>query len=325
MSKTTWQVLTMTAGEALTQKTRVKIKSGTTTTPPEVEYADQGDMGIGVVEKGVASGALVAVRIYNWGGSLEGVANDSFSIGATLYSHNDGQISDSSSGSAIGIALEAAGNADEIVEYMPFGVLSTTAATVSYADASGFTSAADVEAALDELYQHVLSAQNFINLPLDGFKETTNFDVANIAANGGVLASDTTPIRDAINAATDGCQRLLWASSNNDQVVCQVALPPDLDVTADIVLHVRIMSEGTTNAVGFTVDSFFNEGDTKVVDTTTTNQTTDWLEKIAVIGNADIPAGAQTLTIGLTPVAHTTDEISMSAAWLEYTKVILTS
>jgi hypothetical protein len=324
-SKTTKDILTFTAGEALTAKSRIKIKSGTTTTPPEVVFADQGEQAIGVVEYAVASGALVAVKSLNTSGSFEGIANDSFSVGATLYAHDDGEISDTSSGSAIGIALEAATAASDIVEYMPFGVLSTTAATVSIADAGGFTSTTTVEAALQEIYQDLLSAQRFLNIQLDNFKETTNFDVGAIAANGGVLASDTTPVRDAINAATDGCQRLLWAASNNDQVTTQLALPPDLDVTADIVVHFRIVSGGTTDAVGFTVDSFFNEGDTKVVDTSGTNQTTTYAEVTATIAASDVPAGAQTLTIGLTPVAHTTDTLAMSACWIEYTRAILTS
>ena len=323
--KITDSPLTFTAGEALNQKTRVKIKSGTTTTPPEVVYCDQGEQGIGVVEYYTASGDLCSVRTTNWGGSLLGVANDTFSVDATLYAHDDGEISDTSSGSAIGVALEAATAADDIVEYMPFGVLSSTAATVSVADTGAFTSAATVEAALAEIYQDLLSAQQFISVPLDSFKEATNFDVGDIAANGGVLASDTTPIREAINAATDGCQRLLWAASNNDQIVAQLALPPDLDVASDIVLHFRIVSADTTDAVGFTVDSFFNEGDTKVVDTSETNQTATYAEKIATIAAADIPAGAQTLTFGLTPVAHTTDTMAMTACWIEYTRTIRTS
>jgi hypothetical protein len=325
MSKMTYQKITFTAGEALAQKTRVKIKSGTTTVPPEVEYADQGEQAIGVVDVAAASGAHVVCWVITWGGTLEGVANDSFSVGATLYAHDDGEISDTSSGSAIGIAFEAATAASDIVEYMPFGVLSTTAATVSYADAAGQTSAATMEAVGAELYTHILSAQHIIPLPIDGFKETTNFDVGAIAVNGGVLASDTTPVREAINAATDGCQRLNWAASNNDQIVCQAVIPPNIDVTADMVLHVRIASESTTDAVGFTVDWFINEGDTKVVDTTTTNQTATYAEKIATLGNADIPAGSQTITIGLTPVAHTTDAMYLTAAWLEYTGVLLTS
>jgi len=99
----------------------------------------------------------------------------------------------------------------------------------------------------------------------------------------------------------------------------------NIDPAKDLVLHMRIVSGGTTDAVGFTVDTFFNEGDTKVVDTSGTNQTTTVAEVTATIAAADIPAGAQTITIGLTPVAHTTDSLAMTAAWLEYSKAILTS
>lgn len=201
----------------------------------------------------------------------------------------------------------------------------TGAAIIGLADSGAFTSAATVEAALAEIYQHILSAQSFIPLSLMQFREATAFDVSNIAANGGILASDTTPVLDAINAATDGAQRLLWASSNNDQVITQIALPPDLDVAKDIVVHLRIVSGGTTNAVGFTLASFFNEGDSSIADTSGTNQTTTYAEVIATIAAADIPAGAQTLSLGLTPVAHTTDTLALGAVWLEYSKLILTS
>lgn len=324
MSKKTQKILTMTAGEDLIKYARVKLESGSTTTPGEVVYADQGEQAIGEVQNDVSDGDLVAVRLFVWE-TKEGKANDSFSYAATLYAHDDGEISDTSSGSAIGQALEAATAAGDIVEYIPFGVISTTAATVSYADAGGQTTAATMEAVGAELYTDVLSSQNCIPLPLANFKETSSFDVGNAAANGGVLASDTTPILEAINGATDGCQRLAWAASNNDQITVQTILPPDIDVTADLVLHVRIASAATTDAVGFTVDSFFNEGDTKVVDTTTTNQTATYAEKIATIAAADVPAGAQTITIGLTPVAHTTDAMYLTAAWLEYTSVLKTS
>jgi hypothetical protein len=317
---------TFKAGEALLPKRRVKVESGTTTDPVEVVYADAGEQHIGTTgNESTADGALVSVQPMNATGTYEGTAADSFARGAVLYGAADGKISDTSSGSAIGVALEAATAAGDIVEWISFAVLSTTAATVSYADASGFTTAATVEDALDELYQNALSAQQCIPLPLANFKETTNFDVGNIAANGGVLASDSTPILEAINAATDGCQRFNWAATNVDQVTVQAILPPDIDVTADIVFHCRIASEGTTDAVGFTVDWFINEGDTKVVDTTTTNQTATYAEKIATLGNADIDAGAQTITIGLTPVAHGTDAMYMTAAWLEYTSVLKTS
>lgn len=159
-----------------------------------------------------------------------------------------------------------------------------------------------------------------IDVSLLTLREAVNFDVSNIVANGGILASDTTPILEAISAATDGCQRLLWAANNNDQVVIQVPLPADLDDTKDIVLHTEIASAGTTDAVGFTVDWFIDEADTKVVDTSQTNQTTTFGDKLTELGNADIPAGARKITIGLTPVGHTTDDMYLTAIKLVYAK-----
>ena len=325
MGKYTSTVNNFTAGEALLKYRRVKVKSGTTTDPVQVEYADQAEMAVGVVERDAASGDIVAVRSVNYGGSLEGCALTALIRGATLYAAEHGRIDDTSSGSAIGIALDVATASGDIIEYEPFGVLSTTAATVSIADAGTFTTTETVEAALQEIYQDIKSIQQFIPISLMTFRETTNFDVGNIVANGGVLASDTTPLLEAINAATDGCQRISWASGDVTQIMTQISLPPNLDEAKDPVLHVRIASEGTTDAVGFTVDTFFNEADTKVVDTTATNQTVTYLEKTATIGASDVPSNSQVLTIGLTPVAHTTDAMYLTGAWLEYAAIIRTS
>lgn len=324
MGKHTKHVVTFQAGEDLSQYARVKVESGTVTDPAEVIVCAVGEQGIGHVMRDALDGELVAVRIFAWE-TKEGIAAEAFVRGATLYGAASGGIQDTSNGSAIGIALEVATQAGDIVEYVPFNVLSTTAGTVSFADSAGATLAATVEAALAELYANILTAQAPIPLPLANFKETTNFDVGNIAANGGVLASDSTPILEAINAATDGCQRVSWVADDVDQITIQAILPPDIDVSADIVFHCRIASADTTDAVGFTVDWFINEGDTKVVDTTETNQTATFAEKIATLGNADIPAGSQTITIGLTPVAHSTDAMYLTAAWLEYTRVRLTA
>ena len=204
--------------------------------------------------------------------------------------------------------------------------LATVAASaVTHADAGSFTSSANMEAVAQEIYQHLLSVQSFLPISLHQLREATTFNVPNASGNGGILASDTTPILAAINGGTDGCQALTWAANNNDQVVFQIPLPPDLDDTKDMVLHCRIKSGGTTNAVGFTVESFFNEGDTKVSDTTGTNQTTTIAEVVATIAHADIPSDAQILTVGLTPVAHTTDTMVLTGLWFEYSKKLLTS
>jgi hypothetical protein len=191
--------------------------------------------------------------------------------------------------------------------------------------ASQLAEVSAVEAMANAHDVHLLSAQVRIPVSVMALREATAFDVGAITANGGVLASDTTPVLSAINDATDGCQRVLWAASNNDQVIFQIPLPADLDDTADLKLYTRIASGGTTNAVGFTVKSFFDEADTAVDDTSATNQTTAYVNALTTIAAADVPADAKTLTIGLTPVAHTTDTLAMTAVWLEYTRKLLTS
>jgi hypothetical protein len=169
------------------------------------------------------------------------------------------------------------------------------------------------------------TVQKRLGIPLTALREASSLNVLNIAGNGGVLASDTTPVLSAINGATDGCQRLRWASSNNDQVIFPVIGPEDLDDTADLKLYTRIASGGTTNAVGFTVKTFFDEGSAAVDDTSATNQTVTYANALTTIDKADVPAGAKTLTIGLTPAAHTTDTLDLTAVWLEYQRKTLTS
>ena len=308
---------TFTAYEAMPKFSRVKFKSGTTENPPEVHYADQGEQAIGVTEHHVAAGDCVAVRMLNKEGTLLGIASEALSRGATLYAADDGEISDTSSGTSIGIALEEATADQDIIEYACFTIISTAAANISLADAGTFTDQTTVEAAIAEIYQDLFSAQGFIPVPLSSLFES---DATNITA----LAGNTTPVRDMANGDTDSGIVLTWATPNVDAVIFQVPLPPDLDVSADVVVHFRAKSGGATDTPVFAADSYFNEGDTKVEDNAAALGAA-YAEKTVTIAAADVPAGAQTLTCELTPGAHTTDTIVLSAIWIEYTRALKTS
>ena len=309
---------TFTAGEALANKRRVKIKSGTTTSPIEVEYADAGEQHIGITEYAVASGELVAIKLRTSEGTQEVTAAGAFAIGATLYGAADGKVDDASSGTAVSIAIEAATADGDIVEVEEFTVISTTAATISIADAGTFTAQTDVEAALQEIYQHMLSAQSFLSVGLESLLET---DGTNIVARLGV---GTTPVLDMAGGDADSGLLVTWVASNNDAVLFQVPLPPDLDVAKDLVIHLRAKSGGATDTPTIASDAFFNEGDTKVEDASSALGAA-FAENTITIAAGDIPAGAQTLSVELTPGAHTTDTVVLSALWIEYSKSILTS
>jgi hypothetical protein len=67
-----------------------------------------------------------------------------------------------------------------------------------------------------------------------------------------------------------------------------------------------------------------NEGDTKI-EGVSAALSSSFAEKTITIAAADIPVGAQTLSVELTPGSHTTDTIVLSSLWLEYTCSILTA
>lgn len=313
------------ANGALAAKRRVKISAGTVTAPPQVEYAGAGEVHIGVTEFNAADGEVVTVRLASAEGTMEITASKALDEGAIVYGAANGKVSDASSGSVIGTMYEAATADGDIVNMLPYGTKSTTAATESIADAGNFTAQVTTEAALQEIYQHILTVKAFLPVPLTSLREAVNFNVLNVAGNGGVLASDTTPVLSAINGATDGCQRVLWAASNMDQVIAQVPLPADLDDAAAVVLHIRAAMAGATDTPAIAVDTFWNEGSAKVVDATGAITGAAYAEYTATIAAADVPAGAKSLTIGLTPGAHTTDTLAITAIWIEYKRKLLTS
>ena len=166
-----------------------------------------------------------------------------------------------------------------------------------------------------------------IGVPLVNFREVNSNDIPVIsdtpltddpAGFGGLLAKNTTPILQFANGDTDSSFQLVWAASNNDPVAFQVALPPDLDTAADLAIKFRAIMGGATDTPVVAADTYFNEGDTKVEDNSDALGAA-WAEQTITIAAADIPTGAKTITVELTPGAHTTDALSISSAWLEYT------
>ncbi len=92
---------TFTAGEALEAGRRVKLKSGTATTPPEIMYADSDEAHIGITEYAVVSGEPVAVKLGNCAGTfeIECLVGSAIAIGTALYGADDGMVTDTDPGS----------------------------------------------------------------------------------------------------------------------------------------------------------------------------------------------------------------------------------
>lgn len=161
--------------------------------------------------------------------------------------------------------------------------------------------------------RNYVAFRDSIPLSLVTFREATAGDVGNIVANGGLLASDTTPVLSGSSSSVS--QQLSWAASNVDQVLVDVSLPEDFDGRDDVTIELWV-SSGTTNAASFTVTTGW-DGGADVTDTATDATASATVHKVtATIAAADIPDQASFVSIGLTPAAHGTDAIVLKAVRL---------
>lgn len=130
---------TFLATEVLAAYRRVKLTSASGT---YVEYADQSDSSgfIGITTHAAeAIGDEVSVELKGTTKTVKAIAADTFSVGAILYAADDGKVSDSASGNAIGTALEAATAAGDVVEIILDGgaaAITTLRAAMSQDDAA---------------------------------------------------------------------------------------------------------------------------------------------------------------------------------------------
>jgi len=311
---------TFTANGALGARVRVKLTAGSATDPPQVEIAGAGEQHIGYTKVAVASGGLVAVEGRTGSFVKEVVAAEAFAVGATLYGGANGKVQDTSSGSAIGEAVEAAGGDGEIVRMIDFGVLSTTAATVSVADTGTFTDATTVEAALAEIYQHLVTAQGTIPVPL-----------------GAITLEDGTALTKQATTAT-GIAQL----ANKEQVIMvpiggaelalgfSVPVPQDLDDTADITVHALMGKGGALDALTLDCEVFpcavGDLANADIQDTAAQAIVATGTELVFTCGADGVLAAPGTLSVVLT-VGSTNDgdAVYLYGAWIEYQKKVLTS
>lgn len=171
-----------------------------------------------------------------------------------------------------------------------------------------------------ELQVSATTASGWVDLPLTAFREVdANNAVGNIAANGGILASDTTPVL----GASSKLQIITWATGNVDPISIETSLPPDFDGTADATIDFWVLS-GTTDAASLNVQTIWDAtaAVSDDVDDSATKSATRH-KVTATIAAADIPDAAATLGVMLTPPAHATNTIVLSGARLNYKRKLL--
>jgi hypothetical protein len=158
-----------------------------------------------------------------------------------------------------------------------------------------------------------------IDLPLTGWREVdATGDVGDATADGGILRSDTTPFLEAITGVTKKAQQVNWVASNNDPIMYQFSLPYDFKTSSDVIVDLRVASDGTTDAVAFHVYYFIDEDDATGDATGDTQTSTSYGSIEYTIPASDITIDTTGMTLILVPLAHTTDKVYLSRARLKY-------
>lgn len=154
---------------------------------------------------------------------------------------------------------------------------------------------------------HYVSVYDFCEVSSGG-------DVGNIAAIGGRLASDSTPILRGDAAET---AEISWATGNADLIGYQIPLQAAV-TGGDITVELDVYS-GSTDAATFAVESAF-DGATVVVDSADDAATKSATRHTitATIAAADVPDGCKQMTLMLTPGAHATNTTQLLGCRVSY-------
>lgn len=166
-----------------------------------------------------------------------------------------------------------------------------------------------------------------IPLAITSLREIISNDIgvaADAAArgSGGILASDTTPALARVNGATDKALFVNWVAGNVDEVQFpEIPMPPDLDATQDVTVHLLAKMDSTADTPTIDVQAFDGIGDTEMGGATAA--LSDTLQELTATLLAANISGPPTgfLSVVLVPGTHATDAVELYAAWIEYTKV----
>ncbi len=199
---------------------------------------------------------------------------------------------------------------------------------IGWDDGGAFTAAATVAAALDELYQHVLTAQAFIQIPLNAWRLEAGGPITGTpaAAEPGMiqLTNEELVIEWPTNAAPG-------------EIITSITVPPDMNVGADMILHIFGMPYGAgaiTDSPVFTVQAFQSSvGDAALADVDFGVESTEFTavktvqEETSTLDNANIAAAPSTITLIINPkdTELPTDSFYLYGTWIEYTRKILAS
>jgi hypothetical protein len=228
------------------------------------------------------------------------------------------------------VDIEPAIRQADVASHVADASAAHSASAIAVVDEGTFTEADDVEEALAEIYQHLKSAKGIIPVPMP-----------NITNAGAALAA----FSDGDSAVPGYCVTakglgIRWNNHATPGAVgTKVIVPPDADVTANMVLHILAAKTGATvgDAVKFTVGAYNNDvgaaydaddnfgGDTTAM---TGNATAKSVQEVTLtLALADLTAYPAAIELTIKPKDGTlsADDVILLAAWIEYKKKLLTA
>jgi len=210
------------------------------------------------------------------------------------------------------------------------------AAMIGIEDDGSFTSKADVEEALQEIYQDLLSAKHTIDIPLDG----SWYEIDGTALAAFADGASTTPGLALDNSEGAGVR---WNNHATPDPICkQIPIPYDLDDSANVTLEVICWKSGNTgadattfdvgvfnNIVGALHDADADYGGTSAAITGDAAAKTIQASALTLLA-ANLPdpdAAHAGITVTLQPTDGTidTDDVTVASLRLTYTRKLRTS
>jgi hypothetical protein len=196
-----------------------------------------------------------------------------------------------------------------------------SASAISIADAGEFTAETEVEGALAEVYQDLLSAQATIPIALGAITQedgTALLKQATTVAGFAQLADKETVIHIPVNC------------SAGESLGFSVPVPQDLDDTADISVHVLVGKNADNDALTIDCEVYpcapGDVANADIQDTAAQAITQAAVERVFTCGADGVLAAPGTLSVVLAlGGVNDGDAVYLYGAWVEYKRKILTA
>lgn len=291
-----------------------------------------GDKSVVLRRRGLVKATLGnTITIANVGDNVFIVDDETVDLTAyTTYDIFCGTIAGFIDGTHAWIDIEPAIRQADVATHIADASGAHAASAISIADAGLFTAQTEAEAALQEIYQSLLSAQGIINIPMPTITD------AGVALAAFADASDPLP-GFCVTAKGLGIR---WNNHATPTAVgTKVVIPPDADITADMTLNILAAKTGATveDATKFTVVAYNNVvdalydadgdfgGDTDAMTGDATAKTVQHVTLTLALANLAAYPAAMELTLQPKDGTLGTDDVIMLAAWISYTKKLLAS